>query len=267
MGFADRYGPWALITGASEGTGSAFARQLAAEGIASILVARRPEPLAALQQEIRDEFGVACVTASVDLAASDAFDRIVAAAGDREVGLFIANAGADPHGSRFLDLDFAAWHAFIQRSVVLMAQCTHHFAGPMRARRRGGVLLVNSGACYGGASFMATYSATKAYMLAFAEGLWAELRPHGVDVLTLVMSRTDTPEFRRLLAEKGQPVPPGIASADEVAALGLARLPYGPIQNWGASDDETGFAPQSAAARRAKVEMIDQMAAAVFGKD
>src|SRR3546814_10550242 len=81
-------------------------------------------------------------------------------------------------------------------------QCCHHFANAMRARGHGGLLLVNSGACYGGASSMAVYSASKAFVLCFGETLWAELQPHGVDVLNLVLGRTDTPEFRRLLAEK-----------------------------------------------------------------
>src|SRR3546814_14354502 len=108
----------------------------------------------------------------------------------------------------------------------------------MRARGHGGLLLVNSGACYGGASSMAVYSASKAFVLCFGETLWAELQPHGVDVLNLVLGRTDTPEFRRLLAEKGMPVPDNIASADEVAKIGLERLPNGTGHNRGQRAEE-----------------------------
>src|ERR1700712_4531135 len=99
MSFRERYGPWALIAGASEGTGASFARQLAAEGISCVLVARREGPLAALAEELRSRFGVECVTASVDLSAPDAVEQMVEAAGDREIGLFISNAGADTNGS------------------------------------------------------------------------------------------------------------------------------------------------------------------------
>jgi short-subunit dehydrogenase len=267
MTFAERYGPWAVIAGASEGTGRAFARQVAAEGVNCILIARRDGPLASLAGEIRAESSVECVTATVDLAAPDAFGRIAAAIGDREVGLFISNAGSDPNGGRFLDRDVTTWLELVQRNVVTMMQCCHHFAGPMRARGKGGVLLVNSGACYGGAAFMAAYSASKAFTLCFGESLWGELHDDGVDVLTLVMHMTDTPALRALLAEKGMPVPNGIARAEDVAALGLARLPHGPIQNWGLEDDVAGYAGLSASDRRKRVVAISKAAAAhVFGK-
>jgi short-subunit dehydrogenase len=126
-------------------------------------------------------------------------------------------------------------------------------------------LLVNSGACYGGASFLAAYSASKAFVLNFGEGLWAELRPHGVDVLNLVLGMTDTPAFRALLAEKGMPVPENIASAVDVARAGLERLPNGPIHNWGFADDVAGFAPSSAAGRRERILMVDRMSKHIFG--
>ncbi len=265
MSFAERYGPWAVIAGASEGTGRAFARKIAANGVPSVLLARRREPLMALAGEIRAESGVECVTATVDLAAPDALDRIVAAVGPREVGLFVNNAGADTNGARFLDRGVEAWLQLARINVMTMLRCCHHFAGPMRARGRGGLLLVNSGACYGGASHMATYTASKAFMLCFGEGLWAELRQHGVDVLTLVLGQTDTPAFRKLLAEKGMPFPDKAASPDDVAALGLERLPYGPVQNWGLADDVIGYAPNSASMRRERVLMIEKMSKQIFG--
>jgi uncharacterized protein len=266
MSFVNRYGPWALVAGASEGTGRAFARKIASRGVRCILVARRQEPLTALAAEIRAESNVECVTATVDLAHASASESIIAAAADREVGLFISNAGSDPNGAFFLERDLTAWVEQIQRNVVTMAQCCHHFGRQMRARGRGGLLLVNSGACYGGGSFMATYSATKAFTLCFAEGLWAELRPHGVDVLTLVMGMTDTPALRTLLAEKGLPLPPTAASAEDVAEMGLARLAHGPVHNWGLEDDAAGYAGLSASARRARILKIDEISAHVFGK-
>jgi uncharacterized protein len=266
MSFSARYAPWALIAGASEGTGRAFARKLAADGLPSVLVARRQSGLDAVAAEIRAENGVECVTATVDLAAPDASAKLIAAAGDRQIGLFIYNAGADSNGADFLERDIAAWQDLVQRNVTTMMQATHHFAGAMRARGQGGLLLVNSGACYGGAGHMATYSASKAFTLCFAEGLWSELKPHGIDVLTLVMGMTDTPALRALLTERGLPLPPNAASADEVAAIGLARLPHGPIHNWGADDDAVGFAPNSPAQRRARIQMIDAATKRVFGE-
>lgn len=263
--FAQRYGPWAVVAGASEGTGRALARRIAQGGVPCVLLARREAPLAALVEEIRADFGVQCVAAGVDLATPDAMPRIADAVGSREVGLFVGNAGADVQGAHFLDRDIGAWLELVQRNVMTTLQCCHHFATPMRARGRGGLLLVNSGACYGGAGFMAAYSASKAFTLCLGEALWAELRPSGVDVLNLVLGQTDTPAFRALLAEKGMPVPDNLASAEDVARIGLERLPQGPVHNWGLADDAAGYAPQSAAARRERVQAIDRMSRRVFG--
>lgn len=254
--FAERYGPWALIAGASEGTGAAFARKIAARGLKCILVARREGPLTELAAAIRAESGVECITASVDLATTDAADRLAGLARGHEVGLFVNNAGADPNGAAFLDRDIDAWIDLTQVNINSMMRACHHFGGQMRARGRGGILLVGSGACYGGIGGIAAYAGSKAFDLVFGEALWAELKPHHVDVLNLILGRTDTPAFRALLAAKGLPVPPGLAAPDDVADIGLARLPHGPVHNWGLADEEPGYAPNSAAARRARIMAI-----------
>ena len=266
MNFSHRYGPWAVIAGASEGTGRAFARQVAAQGVNCILIARRDGPLTSLAEEIRAAYPIECVTATIDLAAPDALERVADAVGKREVGLFISNAGSDPHGMRFLDRDIGAWVDLVQRNVMTMMRCCHYFAEPMRHRGKGGLLLVNSGACYGGAPHMAAYSASKAFTLCFAEALWGELRGYGVHVLTLVMHMTDTPEFRRFLAAKNLPIPDGVADPEKVAALGLERLAHGPIQNWGLEDDNAGYAGQSAGGRRQRVLAVEAASVHVFGK-
>jgi len=259
--FAAKYGPWALITGASDGTGLAFARRLAGEGINLILVARSEDKLASAARELRG-MGVECVTASVDLGAPGAAVLIAEAAGDRKVGLLITNAGADPNGSRFLDKDLAAWDALVTMNVNTTMQLAHHFGQGMKSRGRGGMILVSSGACYGGLHGIAAYCASKGFVLNFAEALWAELRHDGIDVLTLVLGRTDTPSHRKILEESGQPLPADMASSEEVAEVGLRQLPHGPIWNWGQPNDVAGMAPNSPDERRAKIVMIEEMSAA-----
>jgi uncharacterized protein len=266
MNFAERYGPWAVVMGASEGTGREFARQIATQGVPCVLIARREGPLTSLAEQIRTESGVECVTATIDLAAPDAPDKIVKAVGDRKIGLLVSNAGSDPNGSFFLDRELSAWAELVQRNVMTMMKCSYHFAGPMKARGKGGLLLVNSGACYGGASTMGPYCGSKAFTLCFAEALWAELRLHGVEVLTLVLNRTDTPAFRTLLEAKGMPMPKDVASPRDVARVGLERLPFGPIHNWGQADDQPGMASSSAAERRERVLAIDRITAGLFGR-
>lgn len=265
MSFRQTYGPWALIAGASEGTGAAFAKKLAARGLNCILAARREAPLAALADELRAEHAIECLTVRVDLAAGDACDRLVEAVGEREVGLYISNAGSDVQGARFLDRDIQAWLDLLNRNATTTMRCCHHFGRQMRARRRGGLLLVGSGAGYGGSSFMATYAGSKAFEMCFAEGLWAELRDHGVDVLYYSLGATDTPALRALLAEKGLPPPPELASPDEVTEVGLANLAHGPIRNWGQENDVAGYAPMSPDARRARILAIDQATKRIFG--
>ena len=196
MEFAEKYGSWAVVAGASEGTGRAYARQLAEQGLSLVLIARRLAPLEALAQELRATYGVECVAASIDLGQTGACEQVVAVAGDRDVGLYVSNAGADPNGARFLDVDAEAWRSLVTRNVLTTMLSAHHFGGKFRARGRGGLLLVNSYACYGGGQFMACYTGSKAFDLNFAESLWAELKPHGVDVLSLVMGMTDTPAFK-----------------------------------------------------------------------
>ena len=265
-GFRTRYGPWAVITGASQGTGRAYARQLAGKGLSLVLVARRAEPLAELAREIGEESGVECVTASIDASETDATRRIIGAVGDREVGLFIANAGADGHGSRFLDGDIDDWRRLVTLNVTTTIEACHYFGRQMRDRGRGGLLLANSFACYGGSNFLACYTGSKAFMLCFAESLWSELRPHGVDVLTIAMGMTDTPSFNAFLKSRGLPQPPGMAPAEEVAAFALANLTNGPVQNWGMGEEESGFVPQSAASRRARVLEVNAFTVSVFGE-
>ena len=266
-GMAERYGPWAVITGASEGTGAEFARQLAAQGLNLILVARREGPLDALAAEIGAAHAVKVVTATVDLTKNDAATRIAEIAAPFEVGLLIANAGADTNGSLFLDRDLADWTALVTMNVNTTMGLVHHFGQGMRARGRGGMILVGSGACYGGLNGMGVYCGSKGFVMNLAEGLWAEFRHYGVDVLNLILGRTDTPAHRKALEASGQPVDTtGMASPVDVARVGLEQLPHGPIYNWGSPNDQPGFAPQSPDARRERILMIERASAAYAGK-
>ena len=246
------YGPWALILGASEGTGRAFAKALAAQSLPAVLVARRREPLQALATEIKNDFGVDCLHLSVDLGKATALEEIVAACGGREIGLLICNAGADPNGSHFLDRELKHWQILAQLNVMTPLACVHHFGGKMRERRRGGIVIVGSGACYGGGAYMATYTGAKGFQLNFSESLWAELKPSNVHVLHMVLGTTDTPAFRKLLAEKGKKPPKNLASPAAIAAKTLTLLEKGPVYNWGQRFGlRAGF-------RRQKVKLISR---------
>lgn len=258
MSFTEKYGPWALIAGASDGVGLAFARRLAREGLKLILVSRSQAKLDAAAAEVQ-ALGAECITVSADLSKPDGTAKAIAAAGDREVGLVVTNCGADSINMTFLDADISDWEGLAEMNVGTKMRLAHHFGRQMRDRGRGGFILINSGACYSGMFGLATYCGSKGFVLNFAEGLWAELRHHGIDVLTMVLGQTDTPSYRATLEKSGQPLPENWANPDDIAETALQQLPEGPVFNWGQTNDVAGYASGSPDDRRAKIVYIEQM--------
>jgi short-subunit dehydrogenase len=235
MDFKDRYGPWALVAGASDGVGAAWARAMAERGLNVVLLARRQALLDELSESIHAETGVGTRAVAIDLSSPDAMSRIVAATDGLEIGMLMYCAGADPNYAPFLDQPVDAVLPMLQRNCVVPLRVCHHFAGPMKARGRGGIVVLSSGAALVGSRHMVVYGASKAFDLVMTESLWAELHEDGVDVLALVLGLTDTPSLRRLLARRGSlaseddPTPiPGASTSDEVVAEGLANLRNGP---------------------------------------
>ena len=227
--FFDRYGPWALISGASEGTGAEFALQAAAKGLNVILVARRAEKLEELATKIRAEHRVEVITRPMDLTSPDAAAQLQQAAEGHDLGLVVFNAGGDSVGGPFLDKTYAAWRTLTQRNIDLLTEACHGFASAFVKRGRGGLILVGSEAALGGCGRLAIYTATKAYAMNFGESLWKELKPRGVDVLNLLIGATDTPKLRTVFAKnKLAPDVVPLTSSHEVARAGLAGLGQGP---------------------------------------
>lgn len=225
--FRDRYGPWALVAGASDGIGEAFARRLAQAGINVALLARRAALLDALARELRAEYGVATREVVADLTADDMLATVRAATDDLEVGLLVYNAGASHGAAHFLDRTAEAALSMIAlncRGPVLLA---HHFGARMRERRRGGMMLLSSLAAMSGGSHIAVYNATKSFDLVLAEGLWHELKPAGVDAMCLVVGATLTPKM--LASRESFSRYPDIMQPRDVADEGLAFLGRGPV--------------------------------------
>jgi uncharacterized protein len=230
-----RYGPWAVVAGGSEGVGASFAHRLADAGIHLVLLARRPEPLAATAAGCRAR-GVEVRTLALDLSAPDAVRRVADATADLEVGLLVLNAGANTHSAEFLDGSLEAFQQVLELNVTTPLALIHHYAGPMRDRGRGGILLVGSMAGYLGSIRHTVYGGVKAFSRIFAESLWLELREHGVDVLELVLGVTRTPAMERVGLNFEVP---GmlVAEPDDVAREGLERLPHGPVHIAGGNDE------------------------------
>ncbi len=244
MEFSEKYGPWAVVAGASEGVGASVARLLGQRGVNVVLVARSQSKLDEVAATVETETR----TLSLDLSIPDADHLLATATEDLDVGLLIYIAGADPFASKFLDQPLESWVGLVRRNVDTVLGAAYRYGGAMARRGRGGIVLVTSGAAWAGGANIAAYGASKAFDLILGEALWAELKPQGVDVLSMVLGMTDTPAFRRILNGRDFD---GIADPDDVARDMLDNLHDGPTWPPDAS-------PFGALQRRQAVEFMTQ---------
>lgn len=224
--FAERYGPWAVITGASAGIGAEFAQRVAERGVNVVLVARRRNRLEALASTIEDMCRVEVRVAPADLSSRDIVEVLRPALEGIEIGLLINCAGFGSSGL-FLDMDPSVQESMLNLNCRAPMLLTHEIAQGMRERGRGGVIFVSSVNAFSAARGMSNYNATKSYDLLFAEGLAEELRPFGVDVQALCPGGTTT-EFQRVAGldphNFGQLARLIFASPASVVATSLRKL-------------------------------------------
>jgi len=232
-GFRDRYGPWALVTGASSGIGEQFARGLAARGLDLLVAARRLERLEALAEELRGNHGVEVVPVAVDLAGGDAVDTLEAACRDRDIGLVVSNAGLGMKGLH-ADADPDRLDDMLAVNCRVPTLLARAFAPRLADRGRGGFVLVGSIEGFQGYPWSAAYAATKGFVHSLGEGLWGELHPRGVDVLVVAPGGTDTDILARQGIDKRTLV--GLMTPEDVAERSLARLGRGPVYVVGGSN-------------------------------
>src|SRR5437763_4105123 len=181
---AGRFGPWAVVTGASSGIGEAFARQLAAKGIHLVLIARRDDRLRKLADDLQDRHSLNTRIVPVDLAADDFLPVIAEATHDLDIGLLVNNAGILRAG-RFLDHDLHDELNQLNLNTRAALVLAHYFGRRLRERRRGGVVIVASTLAFAGVPGMSGYAASKAHTLTFAEGVAREVAGDGIAVLAL----------------------------------------------------------------------------------
>ncbi len=253
---SDKYGPWAVIAGGSEGVGSAFAHRLADAGINLVLIARKPGPLEETAEQVRAK-GVEVRTLQLDLVAGNPLKAIREVTDDVEVGLLVFNAGANSYGHEFVTGDLDRFQDVIDLNITAQLALTHHFGALMKERGRGGILLVGSMAGYMGQAQISIYSAVKSFGRVFAEGLWLEMREYGVDVLELILGVTRTPAMERAGLNMDMPGL-NVADPDDVAREGLEHLSDGPIWvaggNYEAVQKRAGF-PRSELVAKAHAAM------------
>jgi len=218
-----RHGPWALVAGASEGLGAAFADGVARAGLDVILVARSEDKLRAQARAIEASRGVRALPIAMDLGRSDVAEALTEAVGDREVGTLIYDAAYAPIGP-FLERPIADAMTAVDVNVRGPLALSHAFGGPMAKRGRGAIVLVSSMSGFHGTALVATYAGTKAFGRVFAEGLWDELRAAGVDVLSSCPGAVRTPRYQASTDREVGPV----MESEEVVRETLEAIGEGP---------------------------------------
>jgi short-subunit dehydrogenase len=193
-----KYGPWALIIGGSEGIGSAFARKLAATGFNIAIAARKPSPLEALAQEIREAHRVESRWVSVDLSRPDALATVRQTTDDIDVGFLIYNAGANEFRANFLEMDPQIYRDVLTITVVNQAEFTRHYGGLIRQRGHGAIILAGSSSNFCGAATLGPYTAAKSFSRILTESIWSECVGTDIDVLHMCIGFTATPAMQRL---------------------------------------------------------------------
>lgn len=219
---AHRFGPWAVVTGASSGIGREFARQLAGAGINVVLVSRRLSALEELGAALARDHGIDYRAVGVDLSDPAMLSPIAEAANDIDVGLLVSNAGAALPGP-FLDSDLQAQRSILRLNTAAHLGLTHHFGERLARRGRGGIVLVSALGAIHGVPYLANTAATKAYVASLGAGLHGELAKRGVHVTVLHPGPTRTPAIAQLGLDADKlpmpPMAPDVCAREALRAL------------------------------------------------
>lgn len=239
-----RYGPWAVVTGASDGIGRELARRVAAAGLHLVLVARRAGPLEQLADELRRSASIEVRVLPADLGTAGGIAAVLAATEGLEVGLLAACAGFGTSGP-FLAGELEDELQLIDVNCRAVAALVHHFGNRFARQRRGGVVLLSSLVAFQGVPNAANYAASKAYVQSLAEGLRVELAPCGVDVVSSAPGPVHSGFALRAGMRMGLAATPAVVAEGTLEALGrlgtvrpgwiskLLEWSLAPLPRWG----------------------------------
>ncbi len=223
--FRERYGPLALVTGASSGIGVGFAEELAARGLDLVITARRKDRLDALAARLRAEHGVRVTVVVADLSDPAAPQQLADACAGRDIGLVVSNAGFSVRGYHET-LDPAELTEMLTVDCHAPLHLAHRFLPGLKARGKGALLMVSSIEALMGCPFSAAYAAMKALVVHLGEGLFAEAAGSGVDILTCCPGATDTEAGVRAGIDMSKIA--NVQAPRDLAVLTLDNLAEGP---------------------------------------
>lgn len=228
MHFKERYGPWAIIAGATQGIGEQFSHQLAAKGLNILMIARGQQGLDTVSKAVREQYKVDVETLALDLSDPALAEKLAAFTANKDIGLLVYNA-IYSHIGEFLADDINSKMLTIDVNCKGPLLFLDHLLPPMKQRQRGGVILMSSMSGWQGSALVATYAASKAFNTVLAESLWEEMRHYGVDVITAVAGATKTPNFNKNTpqdkAGSAFPMEPKAVVAEALTALEKGQGP------------------------------------------
>lgn len=178
----NKYGQWAIITGASSCIGLELATQLAKAGLNLVINSRQLDKLKEVEKLLKSFSTIDIKIVASDVSEPDGLDRLIEATQDLNVGLLVVSAGFGTSGN-FIDSSLHAEINMLRVNCEALLSLTHYYSQQFVQQKRGGIILMSSMVAFQGTPYSANYAASKAYVQTLAEGLAVELKPHGVDVL------------------------------------------------------------------------------------
>jgi len=255
MSLKQKYGNTALVAGASEGIGAAFAACLAAGGMDLVLIARRLHPLQQLADSLEDKYKINIMCISCDLSVPDAAKQIEDALNGREISLLVYNAALSYIGP-FLK-NSAENHSMAARvNMITPLNLVRLFGEKMVAKGKGAVVLMTSLAGFQGSGYLSVYAATKAFNRILAESLWYEWKESGVDVIACCAGATATPGYKNTRPEKTGFFTPRVLEPEEVADECLKKLGKQPSYITGRGNRIASFIMQKILPRKMAISIM-----------
>jgi uncharacterized protein len=263
--FAARYGLWAIVAGASEGLGAAYAEELAERGLNLVLIARRAELLQSLASELSKKYNIESKIIPLDLSVANVVEQIAEQTKDTEIGLLVYNAAFSAIGP-FLERPFDDHLKEINTNAFTPLKLIYLFAENMLARGRGGIVLLSSLSAFQGSAYISTYAATKAFNIVLAEGLWEEWRERGVDVLVCVSGAVKTPNYVASEPEKTGGLGDMTMNPDQVVREALNALGKGPYVIPGRMNRVSSFVMRHLLPRKTAVKFMGRILRRMYVK-
>ena len=255
MNLIQKYGNTALIAGASEGIGAAFASSLAEAGMDLVLIARRLQPLQQLASELEKKYKVTIRCISCDLSDSESVSQITEALNGNEINLMVYNAALSYIGP-FIKNRPECHFQMARSNMLTPLKMVHTFGEKMLASGKGAIILMTSLAGLQGSGNLAVYAATKAFIRVLGESLWYEWKNSGVDMLTCCAGATATPGYMNTHPEKTGIFAPRVLAPEEVATECLKKLGKQPSFIAGRGNRVASFFMQKVFTRKMAVNIM-----------